>query len=233
MKIAFGYKAGSGKDTAADHLIRNFGGTKLSHAQPLYDILHFAQGTAGFALGKDRGFLQSTGDWARAKNPNVWTDHLWRRVEAIQSRYERAMGSYRRGDFPRGVAIPSPNVYVTDVRFRNEFDALKAQGFTMVKLIRPTSADDLDGIPSRFDVANQKSHSSETELDSEDVRWDFVIVNGGSLEEFYEKLDRAVLPPSSFRDEYFAAKAYFADAGDLSETYPYPGLKSRSHPDEN
>ena len=131
------------------------------------------------------------------------------------------------------MAIPSPNVYVTDVRFRNEFDALKAQGFTMVKLIRPTSADDLDGIPSRFDVANQKSHSSETELDSEDVRWDFVIVNGGSLEEFYEKLDRAVLPPSSFRDEYFAAKAYFADAGDLSETYPYPGLKSRSHPDEN
>ena len=220
LKIAFGYKAGSGKDTAADYLIQTFGGTKLSHAQPLYDILHFAQGTAGFALGKDRGFLQSTGDWARAKNPNVWTDHLWRRAEAIQSRYERAMGSYRRGDFPRGVAIPSPNVYVTDVRFRNEFDALKAQGFVMVKLIRPLPSDE------RFDVANQKSHSSETELDSEGIIWDFVIVNDGSLEEFYEKLDlvcdqagfahcakvdRAVLPPSSFRDDDFAAKAYFGD----------------------
>jgi len=57
MRIAFGYKARSGKDTSADYLARAYGGERLAFAQPLYDILQHAQRTCGFPDEKDRAFL--------------------------------------------------------------------------------------------------------------------------------------------------------------------------------
>ena len=70
-KVAFGYKMGVGKDTAVDYLISRHGGKRISFADPIYNIMNYAQEVCGFEPEKDRYFLQLVGtDWARKKDPN-------------------------------------------------------------------------------------------------------------------------------------------------------------------
>ena len=154
VKIACGFRQRSGKDTAANHLLRRHGGTRLAFAQPLYEVLAFAQDTFGLPIQKDRRFLQWVGtEWARSQDPDLLTN-------IAMARAEQATG----------------NVFISDVRFPNEFKACRANGFTMVKIVRPGSPED--------------SHESETALAGvPDTDWDVVIHNDGTLDEFYHKLN--------------------------------------------
>jgi hypothetical protein len=164
LKIAFGGKMRSGKDTSADYLIKNHGGIRLSFSEPLYNILHYAQRVCNFTLEKDRWFLQTVGtEWARSKNSNVWIDLLIKKVNDVES---------------------STNIYNSDVRFKNEFDALKKAGFILIKLKRKVVEIDNGSV----------GHISEVELDSiPDSNWDYVIDNNDGIEELYRKLDSIII----------------------------------------
>jgi hypothetical protein len=159
MKIAFGYRMGAGKDEAVSYLLSSHGGTRVAFATPLYDIQEYAQRMCGFKIEKDRRFLQWVGtEWARNADADVW-------VRAL-------LGS-----------IPETgNVFLSDLRFYNEFAALKADGWTCVKLIHTSSLERVG--------TGSNGHRSEQELDSmPDTAWDHVIENNGTLEEFYDRLD--------------------------------------------
>jgi hypothetical protein len=162
MKIAFGYKMGVGKDTAVDYLVDTHGGRKISFAAPLYDILYHAQDICGFPRQKDRKFLQWIGaEWGRAQKDSVWVD--------IAINKARGEGNY----------------FCSDVRFPNEFQALKDNGWVCVKLLREASNERVG--------SGTASHCSENALDVlPDTAWDFVVANNGDLEGFYDKLDEIV-----------------------------------------
>jgi len=68
------------------------------------------------------------------------------------------------------------NVFISDVRYENEAEMLKSLGFTLVHIVRHGR-----------EIDRNQNHSSETEL--KDYRFDYEIVNDGSLEELYRKLD--------------------------------------------
>lgn len=161
MKIAFGYKMRSGKDTACDYLLNKYGGHKLTFAKPIYDILNYAQNIAGFENKKDRQFLQYIGtEWARNKNPNVWIDVLKKNCEQYEGK----------------------NIFLSDLRFINELDILKKNGWICVKL---------NGGFKNNELGN--NHLSEVELDNlNDNEWHYVIDNYNSLEDFYKELDLLV-----------------------------------------
>jgi hypothetical protein len=158
MKIAFGYKLRSGKDTSVDYLIRKYGGVKVSFSEPLYEILHYAQKVCNFPIEKDRWFLQNIGtEWARNKDEDVWLKLFNEKIKTLDSNI---------------------NVYNSDIRFKNELENMKNQGFLCIKINR------------NIENNNSSKHLSEIELDSvSDDSWDYVIDNNGSLEELYEKLD--------------------------------------------
>lgn len=164
MKIAFGYKAGSGKDLSVKYLIKKYGGKKIAFSDPLYDILHYAQNICGFEIKKDRKFLQFIGtEWARSINPNVWIDLLINKTNKDNS-----------------------NIYCSDVRFINEFQSLKNNGWILVKINR--NIDSLNEI-KRIDNGNI-NHISETELDNfDDHNWDYIIENNGTIKDLYNNLD--------------------------------------------
>lgn len=163
MKIAFGYKMGAGKDTAVDYLITKYGGKRISFATPIYDIQHYAQQRCGFKLEKDRQFLQYVGtDWARNKELNVWVRLA---IEATPK---------------------EGNVFLSDLRFPNEFEALKKEGWKCVKIVRKHQ--------EKRKGSGSHSHSSEIALDSvPDDEWDVVLHNNGTIEDLYAKLDNMVL----------------------------------------
>ena len=133
LRIAFGCQARVGKSTGVQYLIQNYGGSELSFARPLYEILYFAQKKCGFDLQKDRKFLQWVGtQWAREKEPDIWVNCLLRELKTSHEE----------------------NIYVSDIRFPNELEALKKEGFTCVRIIRNNSTTE----------SSTSTHVSETSL---------------------------------------------------------------------
>ena len=164
VKIAFGYKRRVGKDTACNYLIQKYGGIKLSFAKPLYDILNFAQGVCNFEKIKDRKFLQFIGtEWARTINNDVWVDLLIDKLKVSQTSVQTSV----------------QNIFVSDLRFHNEFKALKDHGFICIQL-ESNIQDNLDGYTN---------HQSDVDLDNFDG-WDYTIKNIGNKEDFYAQLDQ-------------------------------------------
>lgn len=70
--------------------------------------------------------------------------------------------------------LSTTDILVDDIRFTNELETLKADGGLIVKIERPG-----------FDGAG--NHSSETSLDHY-ADWHSVIVNAGSLDQFYHQV---------------------------------------------
>jgi Deoxynucleotide monophosphate kinase len=156
IRIAFGSQARIGKDTAVEYLLKKHGGVSFSFASTIYDVLYYTQQKCDFKLEKDREFLQMVGTWARQKNPNVWVNVIIEKIKKIED-----------------------SIFISDVRFPNEVEALKKLGFIFVKIERNE---------------NEKllKHESETALLN--VKWwDYKIENNASLDEFYEKLDEILI----------------------------------------
>lgn len=158
-KVAFGYKAGSGKDSCVEYLINKYGGIKLGFADPVYDILHYAQKACNIKTHKDRGFLQYIGtEWGRKEDPDMWVKLLFTKIPS------------------------SKNCYISDVRFPNELKALKDNGWCCIKLNRNIQK-------TREGTGDlQHSSEIELDKIS-DYEWDFIIDNNGTLEELFCKLD--------------------------------------------
>lgn len=168
LRLAFGCEARTGKSVSCQYLIDRYGGIEKSFASPLYDILHYAQEKCKFPIEKDRRFLQYVGtEWARARNPDVWADLL--------------VSSVREAD-------TSENIYVSDLRFPNEFHSLKKNGFTLIRIIREKARED-----QTFGQGSHL-HSSETSLLNVPFgSWDHIIVNNSDdVEDLYSQLDSIV-----------------------------------------
>ena len=164
MRIAFGCQARTGKDTAADYMHKKYNGMILRFADPLKDIMDYAQRRCGFKQTKDTQFLQMIGtDWARGRDPDVWIKLLIAQVEDNNT--------------DTNTQTNSNNYFVSDLRFRNEAIALKHAGFTCVRIMRDDRV-----------IDRSQTHQSEVNLVNWDG-WDYVIENNGTLEEFYKKLD--------------------------------------------
>ena len=165
MKVAFAGKMGCGKDTAVSHLISKYGGEKLSFASPVYDILTYAQTTCGFPIQKDRKFLQFIGtEWARNIDENVWINLVIKKSNEMNN----------------------INCYISDLRFENEFESLKKDGWFCIKIVRNSHLKDREG-------SGDVNHVSEISLENiHDEDWDCIINNDGSLEQFYETIEKKI-----------------------------------------
>jgi hypothetical protein len=113
MKIAFGFKMRSGKDTCVDYLISKHGGCKISFAKPLYKALYTVQDIFNLPQEKDRQFLLMIGDWARQKDDNIFVN--------------LALNNSLIG-----------NKFCSDLRFLIEYNALKKDGWICIKVNRNT-----------------------------------------------------------------------------------------------
>lgn len=162
MKLAFGSKARSGKDTAAEYLTSLYGGTSFKFASAIYDISRYAYTRAGLPFEKNAKLLQFLGtDFGRSIDKDIWV--------------KSCLADIQRFEDVNSVE----NIFVTDCRFENEADALKQSGFVLVQIDR--SAD------LRGDIGRDPNHPSEIALDHY-TRWDYTIGNNGTLEEFHNKI---------------------------------------------
>ena len=175
MLIGICGKAGSGKDTIGDHLIKNYGFKKIALADPIKRLVKDV-----FALDEDTVYdrvlrerpLKNWPDWTVRKllqfigtelfreniDDSIWVKSLWYKIQ----------GSDR-------------NYVVTDLRFPNEigfFEENAKDDFMSIKVIR-------DGCEGKVGLTG---HASE----AYDLKAEVDILNNGSIKELYNKVDTIV-----------------------------------------
>ncbi|WP_030737226.1 hypothetical protein [Streptomyces sp. NRRL S-31] len=184
QNIAFVGKARSGKDTAGERLVQHWMFTRLAFADPLKRMalqvdplipmkhldsharLSACVTAAGWEDAKDRWpeirrVLQRMGHTVRELDPDFWVRALMDKAKAAD-----------------GWNMP---VVVTDCRYRNEAETLRAAGFRLVRIKRPTPLKKM---------RREALHPSETELDG--YPCDDTIINAGSVFDLHTAVDALV-----------------------------------------
>jgi hypothetical protein len=144
--IGLGHKARHGKDSAARILIETFGSKvqRFSFADDLYAVCRIVHGMRG----KDAPLLQRIGLEYRQRDPDTWVRSVYSKI--LEARPALAV--------------------ITDVRFPNEFELVRALGGVCWKITRRLEDGSVFVDPSR-----PADHPSETALDG--AAWDCEIEN--------------------------------------------------------
>ncbi len=159
LRLAIGHQARVGKDTFAAHVTYYTECKTVAIATGVYDIVTFCQKYLDKEVKKDTHMLQFIGFGLREYyGANIWIDSAISKIKAVAQTQPRAA------------------IIVTDMRFPNEMEKLKAEGFTTVKVVRDSRPIDRD-----------PNHPSETAL--ADAEFDYVIDNNGTLAEYIQAID--------------------------------------------
>lgn len=142
-------EAGAGKTTAAELLVKRFGYTRLSFAEPLKVMLD---------TQTDRHRLQEFGtDVVRAYEPDAWV-RLFIHLKQIREDFATAL-------FDGGLCGDPPKFVVDDARFQNEVDALVQDDWVTCRIVAPTVTRIARlKANGKLQDESQLQHSSELEL---------------------------------------------------------------------
>jgi hypothetical protein len=140
--------------------------------------------------------LQQLGtEWGRDCYPNVWIDYALRVAKELEARVEYGDSWHdpqgyaaRSGLVPLNENPDLPHeisgVVISDVRFRNEVDAIKKAGGKVVRIIRPGAG--LEGAAAQ--------HRSETEQSAIPAElFDYCAINDGTLGDLPREVERLLL----------------------------------------
>jgi hypothetical protein len=197
----------SGKDTAADYLVRSFSFTKISLADPLKrickEVYDFSdQQLWGpsecrnapdkrYPLPNGKGYLtprmalQTLGtEWGRSLYEHTWTDL------AIQAAKEVYSGRYTyvqtRGLVEvQGLSMRQDMSVIPDCRFASEIERIKAAGGVILRLYRQGKCGNIDG-----GIPQHPSEEEQKEIPDDKV--DYVLRVPEGIINFHHALDTAM-----------------------------------------
>lgn len=174
--IGFCGLARSGKDTAAEYLLRLYGMDVYSFAKPIKKAL---MAMFGFSYRHLEGDLKETDTVWLGKSPRELMQSLgteWGRQWVCDDVWVRTLARELRGDanLCRSMGNVWRGAVISDVRLHNEAAWVRGEGGVVVHIQRPNAR-------------RVASHSTEDGV--EVVAGDFVIVNDGSVDALYDKLD--------------------------------------------
>lgn len=174
-------KKGSGKDTISDYICNKYNFEKMVLAEPLKnackELFNFSDEQLYGRLKEvddeqwgisPRKALQWLGtDVFRNKinelNPDIG-NNFW--INLLKIKYLQKLKENE-----------NIKIIVSDVRFQNEIDMIHQLGGCVIKLNRPS-------------INNNDLHESEKNIDY--LSGDFTIINDGTLEELYKKVDEII-----------------------------------------
>ncbi len=189
--IALMGRAGSGKDAVARRLAYRAAYTRVAFADPLKDMALALDPIVGAAEAEGRGFLPQ-------RLSTVVAARGWEGAKAfaeVRRTLQRLGQSVRDqdADYWLNLALAKVDtadrwnlpVAITDCRYPNEADALRARGFRMVKILRPTPGGALTAAGLEI-----RQHVSETALDGYPA--DVTIANVGTLADLNSRVDELI-----------------------------------------
>lgn len=127
-------------------------------------------------------------------HPNIWVNSLFTDY-TYSGGFEYAItetpyGAIKSISAPKAVKGEYPNWIITDLRFPNEYEAVKQRGGITIRVNRYNSTcvcvDD-SSLDCLTPCSRKPQHESEVALDHV-TDWDYVIDNSGTIEELVEKV---------------------------------------------
>ena len=193
--IGFAGMIGSGKNTAADHLIKKYGYVGLSFASTVKDCL-------AVIFHWDRDMLE--GVTAESRQWRETVDPYWaKKLQIVDFSPRKAMKYIAtdlfRNHFNDNIWIYSlekkiqtidSNIVITDCRFANEATMIRNVGGTLVRIARGSDPD-WYGIARSYP---EKMHQLYPTIHASEYSWacidfDLVIDNSGSIEDLTSQID--------------------------------------------
>jgi dephospho-CoA kinase len=150
-KVALTGKIRSGKSTAGNYLATFYDFTPFAFADALKRSFHTAFPHVP-GLPKPRAYYQKFGQWAReAMGETIWIDLTFKSVNSINP--ER--------------------VLIEDVRNINEIEALRAEGYTIIRITAPEQLRIKRALDAGDDfTVHDLVHETELNVDTFDVDYD-------------------------------------------------------------
>lgn len=174
MIIGISGYAQSGKDTVANHLVKNYNFVKISFADPIREALIRLDPKVTIAdmRGVSLASAVSGMGWENVKADSPDTRELLQRMGTEVGREMFGKDFWVNQAMLK--AREHENVVFADVRFENEVEAILEASGAVWRVSKP-------------DVEAVNRHISETSLDN--YKFDKHIYNIGSLEELYSIVD--------------------------------------------
>ena len=174
IKLALCGRMRSGKDAIAEYLVANYGFKRFAFGDWIRKIC-YALYPKQFADSKPRALLQQFGQMARKFDEDVWIKRTLTDIEIEGSHLK-----YRKSPL-----CP----VISDLRQPNEYDALKREGFVIIRVTAPEDVR-IQRMLAAGDAFNPEDlvHDTEQYVDSFVV--DYEITNDGTLEELFTQVDR-------------------------------------------
>lgn len=182
IKIGLVGKMRSGKNTVGDYLTSNYTCHQYAFADGITHAITNYFPTA-FDGGKPRRHYQFIGQAFRQLDENVWIDYMLKQMRENTLLLKEMTNTI-------------PNIVVTDVRQLNEATRLSDEGFVIIKVVCPEEIRRLR-IAKLGDVMTEEQLNHDTEKQVDLVIPDYEIINDGTIDELYKKIDDIV------RGEYF------------------------------
>lgn len=168
LKVAITGKMRSGKDTLAGWFLEK-GVAQFTFKQGIEEIVdkYFPRAKAN---GKPRRHYQHIGQQLRALDPNVWINYTLDNIDRYRYKYPAKARKY--------------GVMITDLRQPNEYEALKREGFIIIK-VECSDEERLRRMEQAGDVFTAEDLKHETERNVDLITPDYVIDNNGSKKDLY------------------------------------------------
>jgi len=165
-------KAGTGKTAVADHLVKKYGYKRYAVADEVKRIA-----VRLFKMKKkDRKLLQDIGFKMREIRPSVWIDFL---IDQIRGK---------------------DKIVVDDIRYPNEYEALKKEGFKMIRVVADREIC-IKRLTERDGTAAVERLDDESEMAMDDVKIENVLDGNLPLEKMLNQLDKLLKTLSKIEGE--------------------------------
>jgi len=208
MLVGIMGRKGSGKDTCADYLVKQYGFVKKSFADPLKKV---CQELFLFTNEQLYGTLEQkeTPD-PRWFNCSPRTAMQFVGTDLFRDRLDEIMPGLKKNIFTHHFKLyykenPNIKIVIADVRFKNEVDLIKSLGGVIIKLDRlrtnnftRNTFNIFQSIKNIIRSLITPDHSSESELDN--LHGDYDIMNDSTQQQLYNKLD--VIMKLSYTNKY-------------------------------
>jgi hypothetical protein len=176
--VGFAGFAHSGKDTAADHLVSDFGYVKVSWADKLREAAAALNPIVGWEPDNTPvryvDLLQAEGYLGAKLHPEHGDEFRGTLIRMGTEMGRNVFGENFWVDLLMASLDPAQHYVIPDTRFPNEAQAIKSAGGVVIRIERP-------GVNAVVD------HPSETAL--ADWPYDGIMQNGGSIADLYAELD--------------------------------------------
>jgi len=168
----------SGKDTAAQYLVKNFGFTRVAFADPIKDQMYILNPWVKTNDEHTSLRLASVVDaagWDRAKEEYLEIRRLLQIYGTEVARDSFGADIWVNSAFRQIQSKNLKNIVITDVRFQNEIEAIRKYGGKLIK------------IKSNRTITND-DHVSEQDLP--DSKFDSIVINNGTIEDLYISVEK-------------------------------------------